>query len=155
MQYTKLPHSSLEISKICLGTMTFGEQNSQADAFQQLDYALERGVNFIDTAEMYPVPPTAQTQGKTEEFIGNWLAKSGKREKIVLATKVAGHVMCLTFATKWRSIIAISIKRSMIATSSANGLYRPVSTSLAAASNQYFRPAQLPLSRQTRRSNAD
>ncbi len=90
MQYTKLPHSSLEISKICLGTMTFGEQNSQADAFQQLDYALERGVNFIDTAEMYPVPPTAQTQGKTEEFIGNWLAKSGKREKIVLATKVAG-----------------------------------------------------------------
>ncbi|EGR4209361.1 NADP(H)-dependent aldo-keto reductase [Vibrio cholerae] len=90
MQYTKLPHSSLEISKICLGTMTFGEQNSQADAFQQLDYALERGVNFIDTAEMYPVPPTAQTQGKTEEFIGNWLTKSGKREKIVLATKVAG-----------------------------------------------------------------
>ncbi|ELH4236136.1 NADP(H)-dependent aldo-keto reductase [Vibrio fluvialis] len=90
MQYTKLPHSSLEISKLCLGTMTFGEQNTQAEAFNQLDYALERGINFIDTAEMYPVPPKAETQGKTEEFIGNWLEKSGKREKVVLATKVAG-----------------------------------------------------------------
>ncbi len=90
MQYTKLPHSSLEISKLCLGTMTFGEQNTQADAFSQLDYALERGINFIDTAEMYPVPPKAETQGKTEAFIGNWLEKSGKREKVVLASKVAG-----------------------------------------------------------------
>ncbi|MBY8082716.1 NADP(H)-dependent aldo-keto reductase [Vibrio fluvialis] len=90
MQYTKLPHSSLEISKLCLGTMTFGEQNTQAEAFSQLDYALERGINFIDTAEMYPVPPKAETQGKTEEFIGNWLEKSGKREKVVLATKAAG-----------------------------------------------------------------
>ncbi|EKO3561534.1 NADP(H)-dependent aldo-keto reductase [Vibrio fluvialis] len=90
MQYTKLPHSSLEISKLCLGTMTFGEQNTQAEAFSQLDYALERGINFIDTAEMYPVPPKTETQGKTEEFIGNWLEKSGKREKVVLATKVAG-----------------------------------------------------------------
>jgi len=70
--------------------MTFGEQNTQAEAFSQLDYALERGINFIDTAEMYPVPPKAETQGKTEEFIGNWLEKSGKREKVVLATKVAG-----------------------------------------------------------------
>ncbi|MEK6213050.1 MAG: NADP(H)-dependent aldo-keto reductase [Vibrio fluvialis] len=75
---------------MCLGTMTFGEQNTQAEAFSQLDYALERGINFIDTAEMYPVPPKAETQGKTEEFIGNWLEKSGKREKVVLATKVAG-----------------------------------------------------------------
>lgn len=62
MKYHKLPHSSLEVSKICLGTMTFGEQNSQAEAFNQLDYAIERGVNFIDTAEMYPVPPKQQTQ---------------------------------------------------------------------------------------------
>jgi aryl-alcohol dehydrogenase-like predicted oxidoreductase len=90
MQYTKLPHSTLEVSKICLGTMTFGEQNSQADASNQLDYALERGINFIDTAEMYPVPPNDETQGLTEQYIGNWLEKSGKREKIVLATKVAG-----------------------------------------------------------------
>lgn len=90
MQYTKLPHSTLEVSKIALGTMTFGEQNTLADACNQLDYALERGINFIDTAEMYPVPPHPETQGKTEEFIGKWLQKSRKREKVVLATKVAG-----------------------------------------------------------------
>ncbi|MDW6017935.1 NADP(H)-dependent aldo-keto reductase [Vibrio plantisponsor] len=90
MQYTKLPHSTLEVSKLCLGTMTFGEQNTQAEAFSQLDYSLERGINFIDTAEMYPVPATLETQGKTEEFIGNWIEKSGKREKIVLASKVSG-----------------------------------------------------------------
>lgn len=90
MRYSKLPHSSLEISKICLGTMTFGEQNTEQDAFDQLDYAVDHGVNFIDTAEMYPVPPKAETQGLTEQFIGNWLNKSGKREKVVLATKVAG-----------------------------------------------------------------
>lgn len=72
MQYTKLPHSTLEISKLCLGTMTFGEQNSQQDAFEQLDYAVAQGINFIDTAEMYPVPPKAQSQGLTEQFIGNW-----------------------------------------------------------------------------------
>ncbi|MDF5462474.1 aldo/keto reductase, partial [Vibrio parahaemolyticus] len=65
MQYTKLPHSSLEISKICLGTMTFGEQNTEKDAFEQLDFALDHGVNFIDTAEMYPVPPNSETQGLT------------------------------------------------------------------------------------------
>ncbi|EEX95423.1 oxidoreductase [Vibrio orientalis CIP 102891 = ATCC 33934] len=90
MQYNKLPHSTLELSKICLGTMTFGEQNTEQEAFSQLDYALERGVNFIDSAEMYPVPPKAETQGLTEQYIGNWLAKSGKREKVVIATKVAG-----------------------------------------------------------------
>ncbi len=90
MLYTKLPHSSLEISKIGLGTMTFGEQNSQSDAFLQMDMALDHGVNFFDTAEMYPVPPKPETQGRTESYIGNWLKQSGKREKIVLATKVAG-----------------------------------------------------------------
>ncbi|ENI8074986.1 NADP(H)-dependent aldo-keto reductase [Vibrio vulnificus] len=90
MQYTKLPHSTLEISKLSLGTMTFGEQNSQQDAFEQLDYAVAQGINFIDTAEMYPVPPKAQSQGLTEQFIGNWLSKSGKREKVLIATKIAG-----------------------------------------------------------------
>ncbi|MHA2939553.1 NADP(H)-dependent aldo-keto reductase [Vibrio sp. RC27] len=90
MHYTKLPHSTLEVSKICLGTMTFGEQNTVDDACSQLDYALERGVNFIDTAEMYPVPPNGKTQGLTEDYIGQWLEKSGKREKIVLASKVSG-----------------------------------------------------------------
>ncbi|USD41670.1 NADP(H)-dependent aldo-keto reductase [Vibrio sp. SCSIO 43135] len=90
MQYNKLPYSTLEVSKICLGTMTYGEQNTQSDAFNQLDYAVERGVNFIDTAEMYPVPPKKDTQGATESYIGNWLKQSGKREKVVIATKVAG-----------------------------------------------------------------
>ncbi|WP_428771254.1 NADP(H)-dependent aldo-keto reductase [Vibrio sp.] len=90
MQYHKIPHSTLEVSKICLGTMTYGEQNSEADAFSQLDYAVERGINFIDTAEMYPVPPNGKSQGLTEQYIGNWLSKSGKREKVVLATKIAG-----------------------------------------------------------------
>lgn len=90
MKYHKLPNSTLEVSKICLGTMTFGEQNTESQAFEQIDFSLDHGVNFIDTAEMYPVPPKKETQGSTEQFIGNWLAKSGKREKVILSTKVAG-----------------------------------------------------------------
>ncbi|GLT16070.1 NADP(H)-dependent aldo-keto reductase [Vibrio algivorus] len=90
MKYHKIPHSNLEVSKIALGTMTYGEQNSQKEAYEQLDYSIERGINLIDTAEMYPVPPKPNTQGSTEEYIGNWLEKSGKREKVILATKVAG-----------------------------------------------------------------
>ncbi len=90
MQQTLLGSTKLSVSKICLGTMTFGEQNSEADAHSQLDYALERGINFIDTAEMYPVMPRATTQGATERHIGSWLKKSGQRSKLVLATKVAG-----------------------------------------------------------------
>ncbi|KKD60890.1 aldo/keto reductase [Grimontia sp. AD028] len=90
MQYHTLPHTNLEVSKICLGTMTFGQQNTEVDAHQQLDFALDHGVNFIDTAEMYAVPPTPETQGLTEQYIGNWLQKSGKRDKVIIATKVAG-----------------------------------------------------------------
>lgn len=90
MEKITLGTSDLTISKICLGTMTFGEQNTEADAHSQLDYALERGINFIDTAEMYPVMPRAETQGRTESYIGSWLKKSGKRSSIVLATKAAG-----------------------------------------------------------------
>src|SRR5688572_21843998 len=90
MKRVLLGQSKLEVSSICLGTMTFGEQNSEAEAHSQLDLALERGINFIDTAEMYPVMPRAATQGSTERFIGSWLKKSGKRDQIVLATKIAG-----------------------------------------------------------------
>jgi aryl-alcohol dehydrogenase-like predicted oxidoreductase len=90
MQQITLGRTDLSVTKVCLGTMTFGEQNTEADAHSQLDYALERGINFIDTAEMYPVPPRAATQGSTERFIGSWLKKSGARERIVLATKAAG-----------------------------------------------------------------
>lgn len=90
MQYTTLGKTDVKISRICLGTMTWGEQNSETDAHMQMDYALERGVNFWDTAEMYAVPPSERTFGKTEEYIGSWFKKSGKRDKVVLATKVAG-----------------------------------------------------------------
>lgn len=90
MQYHRIPHSSLEVSVLGLGTMTFGEQNSEAEAHQQLDYALAAGVNLIDTAEVYPVPPRPDTQGLTEQYIGSWIKARGSREKIVLATKVAG-----------------------------------------------------------------
>ena len=90
MKMNQLGASNLNVSAICLGTMTFGEQNSEADAHSQLDYAIERGINFIDTAEMYPVMPRAETQGATERFIGSWLKKTGRRKDVVLATKVAG-----------------------------------------------------------------
>jgi aryl-alcohol dehydrogenase-like predicted oxidoreductase len=89
MKFTNLQNTDIKVSKICLGTMTFGEQNTEQEAHQQLDFAIERGVNFIDTAEMYPVPGRKETQGKTEQFIGSWIAK-GNRDKIVLATKIAG-----------------------------------------------------------------
>lgn len=91
MQYRKLGRSDIDVSLIALGTMTFGEQNSEDDAHRQIDYALDHGVNFIDAAEMYPVPPKADTQGRTEEYIGSWLAASGKRDSVVLASKVAGR----------------------------------------------------------------
>ncbi|KFC06176.1 aldo-keto reductase family oxidoreductase [Trabulsiella guamensis ATCC 49490] len=90
MHYHRIPHSSLEVSTLGLGTMTFGEQNSEADAHAQLDYAISQGINLIDVAEIYPVPPRPETQGLTETFVGNWLAKHGSREKLVLASKVAG-----------------------------------------------------------------
>ena len=90
MNYTILPNTDIKVSKICLGTMTFGEQNSENDAHSQLDYAIENGVNFIDTAEMYPIAAREATLGLTEKYIGNWLKKSGKREDLVVASKIAG-----------------------------------------------------------------
>jgi aryl-alcohol dehydrogenase-like predicted oxidoreductase len=90
MKYTTLPHTDIKVSKICLGTMTFGDQNTEAEGHEQMDYALEQGVNFFDTAELYPVPACAETYGRTEAFIGNWFKKTGNREKIILGSKVAG-----------------------------------------------------------------
>lgn len=92
MHYHRIPHSTLEVSSLGLGTMTFGEQNSEADAHAQLDLALSRGVNLIDTAEMYPVPPRPETQGLTEQYIGSWLKARGNRDKVILASKVSGPV---------------------------------------------------------------
>ena len=90
MIYSKLGHTDIEVSKICLGTMTFGEQNTESEAHDQLNFSLENGVNFIDTAEMYPVPPNAKTQGLTEKYIGSWLKKSNNRHNVIIASKVTG-----------------------------------------------------------------
>jgi aryl-alcohol dehydrogenase-like predicted oxidoreductase len=90
MKKNQLGSSDLFVTKVCLGTMTFGEQNTEPEAHSQLDYAIERGINFIDTAEMYPVPGRAETQGATERFVGSWLRKSGKRSDVILASKIAG-----------------------------------------------------------------
>jgi aryl-alcohol dehydrogenase-like predicted oxidoreductase len=90
MQYRRLGRSDIDVSALCLGTMTFGQQNTESEAHAQLDLALAVGINFIDTAEMYPVPPMAETQGLTETYIGTWLSSRGCRDRVVLATKVAG-----------------------------------------------------------------
>lgn len=90
MEQRELGRSGIMVSKICLGTMTWGEQNTEAQAHEQLDYALAHGVNFIDTAEMYPVPPCKETYTRTEQYIGNWIQKRGRRSDFVLASKIAG-----------------------------------------------------------------
>jgi len=90
MNYKKLGNTDLDVSTICLGTMTWGEQNTQDQAFEQMDFALSNGVNFWDTAELYAVPPRKETYGDTEEIIGNWFEKTKKRKEVILATKVAG-----------------------------------------------------------------
>jgi aryl-alcohol dehydrogenase-like predicted oxidoreductase len=90
LKYASLGGSDLKVSRVGLGTMTWGEQNSEADAHAQMDVAVEQGINFFDAAEMYPVPPRAQTQGRTEQYIGTWLKKRGKRHELVIASKVTG-----------------------------------------------------------------
>lgn len=91
MEYRQLGKTNLKVSKICLGTMTWGEQNTEEEAHEQLAMAVDAGVNFIDTAEMYPVPPKAETQGLTEQYLGSWLNKRGKRDDLILASKVVGR----------------------------------------------------------------
>lgn len=90
MKYTTLPNTDIKVSKICLGTMTWGQQNTEEEGHEQMDYALEKGVNFFDTAELYPVPAKGETYGRTEKYIGTWFKKTGNREKIILASKIAG-----------------------------------------------------------------
>jgi Predicted oxidoreductases (related to aryl-alcohol dehydrogenases) len=89
MKYRKLGNTDIDVSLICLGTMTFGEQNSEKEGHQQMDYAVDRGVNFFDTAELYPIMPRKETYAETEKIIGNWFKKKKCRDKIILATKVA------------------------------------------------------------------
>ncbi|WP_420570816.1 NADP(H)-dependent aldo-keto reductase [Kordia sp.] len=90
MKYTKIPHTDIKVSKICLGTMTWGNQNTEAEGHEQMDYAFTQGVNFFDTAELYPVPATAETYAETERVIGTWFKKTGNRDKVILASKIAG-----------------------------------------------------------------
>ena len=119
MRYNQLGASELRVSEICLGTMTFGQQNTIKDAHAQLDYALDRGVNFIDTAEMYPVPAQADTQGRTESFIGEWLVKR-PRDRIVLATKIAGPGRPIT----WVRGGSLAVNRANVRTAVDDSLRR-------------------------------
>ena len=123
MEKIQLGQSHLNVTKICLGTMTWGEQNTEAEAHSQLDYAYERGINFIDTAEMYPVMSRAATQGATERHIGSWLKKTGLRDKLVIATKAAGPGAHLTWvrggkqnfdAANLRAAVESSLQRLQI-----------------------------------------
>lgn len=91
MEYRTLGRTDLKVSAICLGTMTWGQQNTEAEGHEQMDYALTQGINFFDVAEMYPIPPQAETQGRTEEIIGTWFKKNQTRDKVILATKIAGR----------------------------------------------------------------
>lgn len=97
MKYTTLGNTDLKVSKICLGTMTWGQQNTEAHGHQQMDYALDQGVNFWDTAELYSIPPRKETQGSTERIIGTWFNNNGKRDRVVLATKIAGPMPNLDY----------------------------------------------------------
>jgi aryl-alcohol dehydrogenase-like predicted oxidoreductase len=110
MKYTTLPNSDLKVSKICLGTMTFGQQNTEAEGHAQMDYAIEKGVNFFDTAEMYSVPARQETYGSTEKILGTWFKKTGKREEIVLASKIAGPNPNFTYMREKMDFSPASIK---------------------------------------------
>jgi aryl-alcohol dehydrogenase-like predicted oxidoreductase len=91
MKYKQLGNSKIKVSNICLGTMTWGEQNTQAEAFEQMDYAVDKGINFFDSAELYPVPPSAKTQGETSRIVGRWIKQKKNRDRIILADKIVGR----------------------------------------------------------------
>jgi len=112
MHYAKLGRSELNVSRICLGTMTWGQQNTEAEAHAQLDYALASGVNFFDTAEMYPVPTREDTQGRTEQYVGTWL-KHQARDKIILASKIAGPARQVTWIRNGPKVSAAQIEAAI------------------------------------------
>jgi len=112
MQYKVLGYTDLKVSLICLGTMTFGEQNTEQEAHQQLNYAVDQGINFIDVAEMYPVPPREETQGLTEKYVGTWLAKYKTRDQVILASKVAGPGM-MSYLRDGNDLSANNIRRAV------------------------------------------
>jgi aryl-alcohol dehydrogenase-like predicted oxidoreductase len=113
MKYTTLPNTEIKVSKICLGTMTFGQQNTEAEGHEQMDYALEKGVNFFDTAEMYSVPAREETYGSTERILGTWFKKTGRREEIVLASKIGGPNPNFTYMRDKNDFSPASIKYAL------------------------------------------
>lgn len=113
MKYNSLPNTDLKVSEICLGTMTFGQQNAEVEGHSQIDFALDKGINFIDTAEMYPVPAREKTTGETERIIGSWLQKSGKRSDIILATKIAGPNRGMAYVREDMTFNAETLKLSV------------------------------------------
>ena len=135
MEYRKLGRTDLKVSAICLGTMTFGEQNTEADGHSQLDYAFDQGVNFIDTAEIYSIPPRAETKGSTERIIGSWLAARKNRDKVILATKVCGRGDINWMRDKGEATCLdarnITFADRGLAEAAADRLYRPLPAALA------------------------
>ncbi|MFH4963555.1 aldo/keto reductase [Gaetbulibacter sp. M235] len=113
MKYTLLPNTNIKVSKICLGTMTWGNQNTEAEGHAQMDYALEKGVNFFDTAEMYPVPASPDTQGRTSKIIGTWFKKTGNRDNVVLASKIIGRSSDYSAHIRTTGITSDSIKEAV------------------------------------------
>ena len=113
MKYTTLPNTNIKVSKICLGTMTWGNQNSEVEGHAQMDYAFEHGVNFFDTAEMYPVPANPETQGRTSKIIGTWFKKTGNRDKVILASKIIGRPSDYSAHIRTTGLTSESIKKSI------------------------------------------
>ena len=113
MKYTTLPNTDIQVSKICLGTMTFGQQNTEAEGHAQMDYALEQGVNFFDTAEMYSVPARQETYGSTERILGTWFQKTGNKDKVVLASKIAGPNPNFTYMREKNDFSPASIQYAL------------------------------------------
>ena len=117
MKYTTLPTTDLKVSKICLGSMTWGNQNTEDEGHAQLDYAIDQGVNFIDTAELYPVPANAETYGRTSEIIGSWLKNNGNRDHLIIASKIAGggdytkHIRTSGFASSIEEAVNGELRR--------------------------------------------
>ena len=97
MDFSQLGRTGINVSRVCLGTMTFGEQNSPEEAFAQMDCALDSDINFFDTAELYSIPPKAETFGRPEEIIGDWFAKSGRRDEVILPSNVVGSSLMMWF----------------------------------------------------------
>ncbi len=113
MEYRKLGTTDIEVSAICLGTMTWGQQNTQEEGHRQMDYAVSQGINFFDTAELYSVPARPETQGSTEKIVGSWFAKSGKRKDIFLATKIAGPAPFTRHIRKYADYSKSSVEEAL------------------------------------------